>query len=185
MLEIFHVEFAAEIVIIVFGHKVPKEFSLTLLKNQYFLFDTFFNDGSIDGELIFLPDSMGPIDRLAFDGRIPPWIHEKNITGGCKVKTEAPGLKRNKKNLGITILKEFHLLRSLLDGLRTINPGHLPTSDSYFIFNKIKIRRELREDQSLVAFSDQLLEVLHEKVNFSRLKLRVLLPKAELAHFKE
>ena len=56
-----------------------KQCSLGFEDIVYPLFDRIGHDHSCDGDTASGPDAVCPIDRLVFDGRIPPAVEEKDV----------------------------------------------------------------------------------------------------------
>ncbi len=66
--------------------------ALGLLQLENFLFHGIARDQTVGEDLARLADAVSAIDRLRFDGGIPPRIEQINIFGGVQIETEAAGL---------------------------------------------------------------------------------------------
>jgi hypothetical protein len=67
--------------------------ALFLLKLYDLIFNCVFTYHAIGKNILGLSDTVGTVDGLLLDGRVPPWIHDINIVGCRQVQANASGLE--------------------------------------------------------------------------------------------
>ena len=105
---------------------------------------------------------MSAIDRLLFDGWIPPGIENDHRVGGGQVQSDAARLQADQKNIGRAALKCF-------DGALAVHgfTGQHAVANAFRIEAEPDQREhggELREDDDLAAFAQQLQHHFHQPV---------------------
>ena len=99
--EVFATEFADEGVVGV--DDGIGEFAFALLQLQYFFLDGVLGDEAIGEDLPGLADAVGAVDRLGFDGGVPPGIEEENVLRGRQIQAEAAGFEADEKQLAVFV----------------------------------------------------------------------------------
>ena len=131
--------------------------ALGLLQLQHLFFDGVAGNQSVSEDAALLVDAMGAIDGLSFGGRIPPGVENEDVVGSGQIEAHAAGLQADQKKLHV-----WH-------GLKTLNRGGAVARPAVEIFvrnphgveplaQQIEQAGELREDQRLVALSEDFLE---------------------------
>ena len=121
-----------------------------------------------------LADSMGAIDRLRLDRRVPPRVQQEDVLGGGEVQSESASLQADEKE------PAFRIVLKALDFRLTIaRPAvEVLVHDLTLVEARAQDRqqaRELREHDRLVALVDRLGEARDQHI---QLRGRIVGPPA-------
>src|SRR5258708_7731096 len=111
----------------VFGGQVPQETvvsrndrfgqaTFVILQLQDLLLDRVAGNQPVGEHVAILSDAVGTIDRLRFDGRIPPRVEDEHIVGGGQVQPQSTGLQTDEKQRALGIRLKALYLGLPLDG---------------------------------------------------------------------
>lgn len=89
-LEVVDAEVGSEALI---AEHVGDELRLLVLEDADFLFYGVPGQQAVGDDLVFLSDTVCPVDGLVLDGGVPPWIVEDDVGGGGEVETRASGFE--------------------------------------------------------------------------------------------
>ena len=101
--EILECEGAGEVFL---AKDVVGEGAFFLLEEADFFLDGAFDDESVGEDGLFLADAVSAVDRLGFDGGVPPRVKEDDIAGGGEVEAGAAGFEADEKNGGAFMFLE-------------------------------------------------------------------------------
>ena len=152
-LEVFHLEISSEAF---FSEHAGHHGALLLLEVANFFFDTVAHEEAIGVHLALLSNPVASVDRLIFDGRVPPRIVENHVTCRGEVETAAACLQREKEGLGIFAFLEiaddlvtvFGLTGEITEGAITL---------FQLVADDVEHGDELTEDEYFVSFLVQLI----------------------------
>src|ERR1700680_1969503 len=100
---------------------------------------------------------MGAVDRLVFDGWIPPWIEQHHVGCGGKIEPKTAGAQRNEEDGRAG--RALELLNQRAAILRLAGEQKItPAASGNFFADEREHFDELREDEHLVAFFDEWIE---------------------------
>ena len=67
------------------------------------LLDRVPRDQAVGEDVPRLADAVRAVDRLRFDGRIPPRIEQEDVVGGGEVQAEAAGLQADQEHAAVRV----------------------------------------------------------------------------------
>src|SRR4051812_38529068 len=79
------------------------QIAFALLKLQHFFFDRIARDESIREHSPRLSDAVRAVDRLRFDGGVPPRIEKENVIRRRQIQADAAGFQADEEQLAILI----------------------------------------------------------------------------------
>lgn len=134
---------------------VPDE--LVLLKLQHPLLDGVLRDHLIDVHVVLLPNAIGPVHRLVIVLGVP--VDVVNYHSVCRhqiyPKPSCLRRKQEDRNVGL-VVELLHLLLSVLDGGRPVDPAKLILFHVAVVDQEIQLHRKLRKNQDFMLLGDQL-----------------------------
>ena len=77
------------------------------MKAQYFLFDSVLGYQVINSHTILLPDAIGTVGGLLFDGRIPPRVQMDDVIGSRQIQPQSASLQTDEEDGALALLKLF------------------------------------------------------------------------------
>ena len=80
--------------------------ALGLLQLQHLFLDRVPGDQPVGEDLAGLADAVGAVDRLRFDGRVPPGVEQEDVLGRGQVQAEAAGLQADQEQLAVRVVLE-------------------------------------------------------------------------------
>src|SRR2546425_13173105 len=139
------------------------KFLFTFLKFEDFFFDGIAGDEPVCKYIARLPDAVAAVDGLCLNCGIPPGIEQEDVFRGGQVQTQAAGLETDQKEAATIVL-----LKSA-DTSFTITrlPIEVFVDELFFIQPLLQDTEktcELRKNQRLMAFFDQLNKLRHQRI---------------------
>ena len=91
----------------------------TLLDLEFgdFFLDGAATDQAVGKDLLGLADAVRAVDRLGFDGGVPPRVQEEHVIGGREIQTEATGFQADQEQRAVRIVLEAFDTRAAIAGL--------------------------------------------------------------------
>src|SRR4051794_9590411 len=84
---------------VVCGDDRVGQVTLALLQLQHLLLDRATRNQAVSKYLPRLSDAVRAVDRLCFDGRIPPGVEKIDVLGRMQIKAETTGFETDEKQL--------------------------------------------------------------------------------------
>ena len=138
---------------------------LVALEGEDFLFHRVGGDETVSDDGLGLADAMRAVDRLGFDGRIPPRIAEDNVAGRSEIEAGAGGFEREQENrfgaIALELIDEFGAVFGGAGELEVADVGGLETR-----LDEFEQRDELAENEHLLAFVAEFFEAFEQGVEF-------------------
>lgn len=147
------------------------EVALALLEFENALFDGVLGDEAIGEDGAGLADAVGAVNRLGFDGGVPPGVEEIDVIGGGEIEAGAAGFQAKQEDGAIGIGLE------MLDTFLTIRGGavEILVLQARLIEARLQEREEageLREHQCFVAFFGDFGELIEQYIELGADGLR-------------
>ena len=77
---------------------------LLFLQVGDFFFDRVATDQAVRKDAVRLADPVSPVDRLRFDGRVPPRIEQKDVLSRSQVQTEPARFKTDEEDRAVLVI---------------------------------------------------------------------------------
>lgn len=149
-----------------FAENIDDRLRLSLLQFPDLFFHGARRDEAVGIDRPSLADPMGTIDRLGFDGWVPPRIVKDDVTGSGEVETCAGSAQAQEKHRGVRIgLERLDDILPLLCFSGENVSRVLPMTA--FVFEQLEHLDELAEDENFLAFGDQWFEEFEQRFGFS------------------
>ena len=132
-----------------------------------FFFDRVAADEAVGEDVARLAHAVGAVDGLGFDGRVPPGVEQEDVVGGRQVEAQAARFEADQEDAALRVGLEA--VDPLLAVARLAVEVFVDDAAAVeVLFHDRQHARELREDERLVPFGDQLLEVRQQDVELGR-----------------
>ena len=128
------------------------------------LFDSVLSYELINEDVLILPDAVGAIGGLAFDGGVPPRIVVDNGIRGREIEARAPGFEADEEERDFTILEALDRRFAITCVAPQLDEGHIALSK--LRHDQVEHRGELREEQDAAPIVDQALKHFDQRVEF-------------------
>ena len=145
------------------------------MQAQNLLLDGVLRDEVVDGDVLPLTDTVGPVGSLLLNGGIPPRVKVYHIVGTREVEPQSASLQTDEEHRATPMLEVLHQLVALAHGYRAIyiEVGLFLLVEH--LAHKGKERRELAEDKHGITTTYNLLQQVAQGCQFRAVASPVLL----------